>query len=51
LAEFQSDPDLAVALVETGQSKHSQEIDVSELAALTMVANVLLNLDESVTKQ
>jgi hypothetical protein len=50
LAGFRDDADSALALVRTGQSQHSNGIDVAELAALTVLANVLLNLDETVTK-
>lgn len=51
LHHYEQDPDAALALVKTGQSKPSDDLDVTQLAALTAVANVLLNLDETVTKQ
>lgn len=47
LVNYQLDPVAARKLV----SVDSPELAVSELAALTVVSNVLLNLDEMVTKQ
>ena len=37
-------------LVGVGESQRPAEMDVSELAAWTAVGNVLLNLDEVITK-
>ena len=51
LAEFQSDADAAVKLLSYGASKRNETLDVKELAAWTMVANLVLNLDEAVTKE
>jgi Protein of unknown function (DUF1553)/Protein of unknown function (DUF1549)/Planctomycete cytochrome C/Concanavalin A-like lectin/glucanases superfamily len=51
LLGFQNDVDAAKALIETGQSKPREDLDIAELAALTAVANVMLNLDETVTKE
>ena len=50
LAEYQRDKAAALKLVSVGDSKPSEALNVSELAAWTMVANVILNLDETVTK-
>jgi mono/diheme cytochrome c family protein len=50
LAKYQKDHDAAMKLVNVGESKRSAELDVSELAAWTAVGNVLLNLDEVITK-
>ncbi len=41
----------AVDLISMGASNPDPEIEPSELAAMTMIANVFLNLDETVTKQ
>jgi hypothetical protein len=40
----------AAKLLGVGESSHDQALDPRELAAWTMVANVILNLDETVTK-
>jgi hypothetical protein len=50
LAKYQKDKDAALKLVGVGESQRPPELDVSELAAWTAVGNVLLNLDEVVTK-
>ena len=43
---FQSNPESAASLVATGDSDPNAEIDATELAAWTMVANILLNRDD-----
>jgi hypothetical protein len=43
-------PEEAKKAVTFGESKPAEKLDAAELAAYTMVANVLLNLDEAVTK-
>ena len=50
LARFSDKPDEASKLVEFGESKPDEELSKQELAADTLVANLLLNLDECVTK-
>src|SRR5207247_1804846 len=50
LANFNSDPDAAEKLLKTSESKPAESIDKAELAAMTAVANVLLNLNETITK-
>jgi hypothetical protein len=47
---YAADPKAAHALVEVGEKKHDTAIPEPELAAWTMVANEMLNLDETVTK-
>ena len=47
---YQQDKEVATALVSIGESTRSKNVDVSELAAWTAVANVLLNLNETITK-
>ncbi len=49
--EFQSDRAAAERLLSVGESPRPPEADVAELAAYTMVANLLLNLDEAITKE
>jgi hypothetical protein len=49
-AEFSSDPEAAKALLSHGATKPDPSLDVAELAAYTVSANVLLNLDRVVTR-
>lgn len=50
LSHYQRDVELAKKLIQSGESKASSKVDPSELAAYTMIANTLLNLDETVTR-
>ncbi len=50
LATYTKDVGAARKLVNVGESKPDVRLDPSELAALTMVGNVILNLDEVITK-
>jgi hypothetical protein len=47
---YDSDKEAAGVLVGYGESKADVALDPAELAAYTLVANLLLNLDETVTK-
>jgi hypothetical protein len=47
---FDSTPEAAKKTVSVGDSPVPSDIAVPELAAYTMMANLLLNLDEVVTK-
>ena len=49
--EFGADPAKAKDLLFVGESKLPKDVDEVELAAGTMLCNVLLNLDEVVTKE
>ena len=51
LATYRADPDSARRLIGVGDSKAQADLDVCELAAWTMVGNLLLNLDETITKE
>ncbi len=51
LAYYQSDRDAALKLLSVGESKRDESLDSSEYAAWTMMANLILNLDETVTKE
>jgi hypothetical protein len=51
LAHFREAPDKARQMIEVGVSEPDERIDGPELAAMTMVASVLLNLDETLNKQ
>jgi hypothetical protein len=50
LARYQKDKEAAEKLVKYGEAPAKPGLDPVELAAYTMVANLLLNLDEVVTK-
>src|SRR5205823_14758606 len=50
LTNFRSDTKGAEDLLAVGESKPPESIDKAELAAMTAVANVLLNLNETITK-
>jgi len=49
-ANFVSDQDAAGKVISVGDSPAPEDVSAQELAAYTMVANVLLNLDEFLTK-
>ncbi len=51
LNTYQQDLTSAVELISAGESKRPQQINELKLAAWTAVAQVILNLDETVTKQ
>jgi len=50
LANFRQDPAAARAFLKVGESPVPASLDPTELAAMTAVANVLLNLNETITK-
>lgn len=50
LANFRQDSDAANALLKVGESPLPEKANPAELAAMTAVANVLLNLNETITK-
>ena len=50
LARYRADPDKAVRLLKNGESQVADDIDKVELAAMTVVASILLNRDEVITK-
>ena len=51
LAAFEQDADSAGKLIAQGASKPDANLNPAELAAYTVTANVLLNLDEVVTRE
>ncbi len=51
VASFQRDRQDAVRFLSVGESPRDKRLDVAELAAWTTVASVILNLDETITKQ
>ena len=50
LAKFEADKEAATKLINVGESKPNEKLDASQLAAWTIVANLILNLDETITK-
>jgi mono/diheme cytochrome c family protein len=49
-ADFKAKPDEAKKLISYGESKPDAKAEVSELAAWTMLANQVMNLDEALNK-
>jgi hypothetical protein len=50
LATYQKDPAAARAVLSVGESQYNQALPAPELAAWTLVASEVMNLDESLTK-
>ena len=48
--QFKKDKEAAKSLVNTGESSYESSLNIEELAAYTVTANVLLNLDQVLTK-
>jgi hypothetical protein len=51
LKGFEQDPVAAEKLLAQGTAERPSDLDKSKLAAWMVVGNVLLNLDETVTKE
>ena len=51
LADYRQHGDEAKALLAVGASKSDPRLDPKELAAWTTVAGIILNLDETITKE
>jgi hypothetical protein len=51
LRDFRRDPVAAKRLLKQGDSPVDPSLDRAELAAMSSVASVILNLDEAVTKE
>jgi hypothetical protein len=51
LARFKQDPAAAEKMANAELGKPPENLDLAELAAWTVVSNVLLNLDETITKE
>jgi hypothetical protein len=50
-ATYRARPDQAMALASAGEFPRDESLDPGELAAYTAIANLLLNLDEVITKE
>jgi hypothetical protein len=48
---YRADRQAALKLIGVGESKPNEKLDPAELAAYTAVANLILNLDETITKE
>jgi Protein of unknown function (DUF1553)/Protein of unknown function (DUF1549)/Concanavalin A-like lectin/glucanases superfamily/Planctomycete cytochrome C len=48
---YRDDPQAARKLLEVGEAPRDAKLDLVELAAYTNVANLILNLDETITKE
>jgi hypothetical protein len=51
LERFRKNPEAAKKLLKLGESPANAHLDSAEVAAWTLAANVLLNLDEAVTRE
>jgi hypothetical protein len=51
LANFKADGQAAETLAKSGPAPAATGLEACDLAAWTIVANVLLNLDETITKE
>ena len=50
IKRFAANPDGALKLINLGEAKRNEKLDVTELAAWTSIASMILNLDETITK-
>ena len=48
---YRSKPQAAEKLLAVGQKKRDEQLDLTDHAAMTMVASLLMNLDEAVTRE
>ena len=51
VATYQRDLKSAVELLSTGEAPRIQKLDELDLVAWTAMANVMLNLDETITRE
>jgi hypothetical protein len=51
LDRYRADRGAALELVTQGESARDETLDVAELAAFTMMANLILNFDGTITKE
>jgi hypothetical protein len=50
LSRYTANPEAAKLAIAVGESKPKPELNPAELAAYTLVSSVLLNMDETVTR-
>ena len=51
LDDFQTDPEAAEELLSEGESERDESLDAVELASYSSIASLILNLDETITKE
>jgi hypothetical protein len=51
LANYFSDPESAAKLLGVGESARNPSFDARELAAYTAVSNLILNMDQTITRE
>jgi len=51
LSDYKRDPAAARKFVSQGESSRDEKLDVSELAAYSALASLMLNIDETITKE
>jgi hypothetical protein len=51
LSKYRKDRKAALKLISAGEAPRDRKMDVSELAAYTALASLILNLDETITKE
>jgi hypothetical protein len=51
LDDYRKSPQAALKLVSAGEYPRNEKLDVGELAAYTALAGLILNLDETITKE
>jgi hypothetical protein len=51
LDDYKGDPEAARRYLSLGESPRDEELDVSELAAYSTLAGLILNLDETITRE
>lgn len=51
LSQFQKDPHSALQLISAGEYPINEKLDMAELAAYTTMASLILNLDETISKE
>jgi hypothetical protein len=51
LDEYKANPEAAAKYLSQGESPRDEELDASELAAYTTLASMMLNMDETITKE
>jgi UTP:GlnB (protein PII) uridylyltransferase len=51
LDDYRNDPEAARKYLSQGESPRDEELDVRELAAYSALASLILNMDETITKE
>jgi hypothetical protein len=51
LSRFRKQPSAADHLLSVGETPRNEHFDLNQHAAMTMIASLLLNLDEAITKE